>query len=160
MELDTGHMAQRTSVPAGSQKSGPRALQVAALCWRRNRKGKLRFLLITSRDTGRWIIPKGWTMHNRTHPEAAEREAWEEAGVKGEIRTQSIGIFTYRKVFANGSSSTVVVKVYPLNVSLMLKQYPETGQRTSEWLPRAKAAERVAEPELKQIILGFKPKDT
>ena len=49
-------------------------LQVAALCWRRSRKG-LRVLLITSRDTGRWVIPKGWQMRNRSDPDAARRYA-------------------------------------------------------------------------------------
>lgn len=155
--LHSDQMSNRTSVPAGSRKQTP-ALQVAALCWRYNRKGKLRFLMITSRDTGRWIIPKGWTMHNRTDAEAAEREAWEEAGVKGNIQSSKIGIYTYKKRLNNQSTISVAVKVYQLNVKALLKQYPETGQRSSEWMPRRKAAKSVMEPELRKIISNFDPK--
>ena len=73
----------KRSRAAASSPGQPPRLQVAALCWRRSAKG-LRILLITSRDTGRWVIPKGWPMRNRTEPEAAAREAYEEAGLRGD----------------------------------------------------------------------------
>ena len=79
----------------------PPRVQVGALCWRRTGKG-VRVMLITSRDTGRWIIPKGWPMRNRTEAEAAAREAWEEAGLRGDILDRSIGVYTYRKVLGPG----------------------------------------------------------
>jgi 8-oxo-dGTP pyrophosphatase MutT (NUDIX family) len=134
----------------------PPRLQVGALCWRRTPKG-IRILLITSRDTGRWVIPKGWPMRHRTEAEAAAREAWEEAGLRGEVLDRSIGVYTYRKVLAPGRAIPCAVRVYPLEVREMLKQYPETGQRRAKWFAPDKAARRVLEPELKGLIRDFEP---
>jgi 8-oxo-dGTP pyrophosphatase MutT (NUDIX family) len=134
----------------------PPALQVAALCWRRSRKG-LRVLLITSRDSGRWVIPKGWPMRNRSEAETAAREAFEEAGLRGQISDRSIGLYTYLKGLAPGRSILCAVKVFPLEVREMLTKYPETGQRRARWFSPEKAAKRIAEPELKAIIRGFDP---
>ena len=66
------------------------AQQVAALCWRL-RKNTLQFVLITSRDTGRWVIPKGWPVPGLALSAAAASEAWEEAGVIGRISDQPLG---------------------------------------------------------------------
>ena len=60
----------------------PEAVQVAALPWRRNAEGRVEILMATSRDTGRWVTPKGWPMANKAPHEVAEREAFEEAGIK------------------------------------------------------------------------------
>ncbi len=133
-------------------------LQVAALCWRWNAKGRLRILLITSRETRRWVIPKGWPMKNRTHAGAAAREAFEEAGVKGEICDKSLGLYTYEKNIGRGKSVFCAVQVFPLNVETLLKQYPENGQRNSKWFSRKKAMRNVQEPELQEIIRAFDPK--
>ena len=114
-------------------------------------------LLITSRDTGRWVIPKGWPMRNRSDAEAAAREAFEEAGLRGEVSPRSIGIYTYQKVLGPKQSIPVVVRVFPLEAREMLRTYPETGQRRVKWFPPDKAAERVAEPDLAALIRGFDP---
>jgi 8-oxo-dGTP pyrophosphatase MutT (NUDIX family) len=135
--------------------STPR-LQVAALCWRRSKKG-LRILLVTSRDTGRWVIPKGWTMRNRSDAEAAAREAYEEAGLHGVVSERSIGLYTYDKALNGGRRVPVAVRVFPLEVREMLRHYPETGQRRVKWFGPAAAAHRVAEPELKAMIREFDP---
>jgi 8-oxo-dGTP pyrophosphatase MutT (NUDIX family) len=135
--------------------SAPR-LQVAALCWRRSKKG-LRILLVTSRDTGRWVIPKGWTMRNRSDAEAAAREAYEEAGLRGVVSERSIGLYTYDKALNGDRRVPVAVRVFPLEVREMLRHYPETGQRRVKWCGPAAAAHRVAEPELKALIRGFDP---
>ncbi len=137
----------------------PPSLQVAALCWRRSRKKGLRILLITSRDTGRWVIPKGWPMRQKTPSDAAEREAWEEAGVQGKISSQSIGEYTYAKYLGPGKSIPCLVKVYPLKVKALLKKYPETGQREARWFSRRKAAKLVNEDDLARILLNFEPDD-
>ena len=134
----------------------PPGLQVAALCWRRSRKG-LRILLITSRDSGRWVIPKGWPLRNRTEPEAAAREAYEEAGLRGTIADRTVGLYTYDKGLSPGRSILCAVKVFPLEVSEMLTKYPETGQRRARWFSPERAAKRVSEPELKAIIRDFDP---
>lgn len=148
----------RVAVTPGTGLQPP-GLQVAALCWRRSRKG-VRVLLITSRDTGRWVIPKGWPMRNRTDPEAAAREAYEEAGLRGAISERSLGLYTYQKGLGPSRSMLCVVKVYPLEVREMLTKYPETGQRRARWFSREKAAKRIAEPELRAIIRAFDPDGT
>jgi 8-oxo-dGTP pyrophosphatase MutT (NUDIX family) len=142
-----------TAVPAPGQ---PPRLQVAALCWRRTEKG-LKVLLITSRDTGRWVVPKGWPMKNRTEPEAAAREAWEEAGLRGEVAEKSIGIYTYRKVLGPGRIVPCVVRVYALEAREVLRKFPETGQRRSRWFAPEKAARKVAEHDLAVMIREFDP---
>ena len=143
-------------IAAGAKPGKPLHLQVAALCWRHSAKG-VRILLITSRDTGRWVIPKGWPMRRRTEAEAAAREAYEEAGLQGAVSPRSIGIYTYQKAIAPGRRVTCAVRIFPLEVHAMLRKYPETGQRRSKWLSPAKAARRVAEPDLAAIIRGFSP---
>jgi 8-oxo-dGTP pyrophosphatase MutT (NUDIX family) len=114
-------------------------------------------LLITSRASRRWVIPKGWPMRKRTDAEAAEREAYEEAGVKGEIAKDSFGLFTYSKQLAPGKSIPCVVRVFALEVHSLLRKYPENGQRKSKWLSRKNAASKVREPELKLLIRNFDP---
>ncbi len=80
-------------------QAGRRAIRVqyAALPYRITKPGVLEFMLITSRGTGRWIIPKGWPMKGRKPPKAAAREAFEEAGLRGEIGGKAVGSFTYEK---------------------------------------------------------------
>jgi 8-oxo-dGTP pyrophosphatase MutT (NUDIX family) len=141
---------------ATSPPPQPPRRQVGALCWRRSGKG-LRILLITSRDTSRWVIPKGWTMRNRTEPEAAAREAYEEAGLRGMISDRSLGVYTYLKALGAGRFVTCVVRVYPLEVREMLQVFPETGQRRTKWFEPEKAARRVDEHELAALIREFVP---
>jgi 8-oxo-dGTP pyrophosphatase MutT (NUDIX family) len=156
MPKTTDKKAKRIATALQPAPGHPPSLQVAALCWRPSGKG-LRVLLITSRDTGRWVIPKGWPMRNRSEAEAAAREAYEEAGVSGEAATRSIGFYTYRKVIAPGRAIPCVVRVYPLRVREMLTKYPETGQRRVKWFVPDKAARKVDEPELAELIRGFAP---
>ncbi|MBP7242284.1 MAG: NUDIX hydrolase [Amaricoccus sp.] len=129
----------------------PAKLQVGALCWRRTGAGKIRILLITSRDTGRWVIPKGWPMRRRTEAEAAAREAYEEAGVRGETGP-GVGLFGYDKKLGRDRWMFCVVRVFPLEVREMVRKFPETGQRRVKWFPVEKAAERVDELELAAMI--------
>lgn len=134
----------------------PPSLQVAALCFRLSKKG-LRVLLITSRDTGRWVIPKGWPMRNRSESEAAAREAYEEAGLRGDVDKRSIGFYTYSKRFGTNRSHPCMVRIFPMEVREMLKKYPETGQRRIKWFSPSKAARKVDEPDLKALIRKFDP---
>jgi 8-oxo-dGTP pyrophosphatase MutT (NUDIX family) len=127
-------------------------LQVGALCYRSGAKGALKVLLITSRDTGRWVIPKGWPMRNRTDPDAAAREAFEEAGVKGQISPISVGLYRYLK-----DGVPCVVRVYAMAVTEAVDDFPEAGQRRTLWASPEKAARQVHEPELAAIIRAFTP---
>ncbi len=134
----------------------PPTLQVGALCYRRAAKG-LRILLITSRDTGRWVIPKGWPTRKHSEAWAAAREAYEEAGLRGAVSERSIGFYIYSKRVDGGMSFPCIVRVYPLEARERVKQYPETGQRRVKWFSPAKAARKVREPELAHLLRDFNP---
>lgn len=130
----------------------PKRVQVAALCTRDNGSDE-DVLLITSRDTGRWIIPKGWPIDGLDGAETAMQEAWEEAGVsKADAEKEPVGHFTYDKVLKDGSSEPVVTSVYRLRVSELSDKYPEADQRERCWVSPKTAANRVAEPELRKIL--------
>lgn len=130
--------------------------QIGALCWRPHGSGH-EVLLITSRETGRWVIPKGWRMQGLTDAGAAAREAWEEAGIEGEATEDAVGFFAYRKVLTGGNSVPCVVKVFSLRVDRLVNRYPEKGQRRRKWFAPEKAAKKVDEPDLRHLILSFAP---
>jgi 8-oxo-dGTP pyrophosphatase MutT (NUDIX family) len=117
--------------------------------------GKLEFLLITSRGTGRWIIPKGWPMADITPSDAAATEAYEEAGVEGKMYKTCIGLYSYMKQMDDRPNLPCVAMVFPLKVKKMLKEYPEVDQRRRKWFSQSKAAKKVDEPELRAIISSF-----
>lgn len=130
-------------------------LQVAALPWRRGEDG-LEVMMITSRETRRWVVPKGWPMEDRTDPQAAAQEAYEEAGVQGEISAREIGYFRYDKRLKSGEMQPCLVMVYPLEVLIQLGAWPESHQRTRHWMSQEQAADVVAEVELADLIRGFR----
>lgn len=137
----------------------PPRQQYAALCYRMKKKqGLLEVLVATSRDTGRWVIPKGWPMADKKAHQVAEREAFEEVGVKGKVEKEPLGTFNYRKMLDNGLRIPVVVQVHALEVDECLKSFPEKGSRTLEWVSCEEAAMRVNEPELKILFLQFAEK--
>ncbi len=128
-------------------------VQYAALPYR-TRDG-LELLLITSRETGRWVLPKGWPIKGKKAHSAAAREALEEAGLKGKVGKRSIGAYSYGKRLSNGAVLACTVEVYPLAVRRQMKQWPEKGQRRVKWFSPCDAADRVHEPELAYLIAGF-----
>lgn len=133
--------------------------QYGALCYRvKKKRPAVEVLLITSRDTGRWIIPKGWPMDGKTAAAAAAREAWEEAGVKGVISDEPVGSYHYLKGLAGGMKVECRVRVFPLVVDDVCKNFPEKGERRAEWVDCAEAANRVQEPGLKTLLLAFERK--
>lgn len=132
----------------------PEAAQIAALPVRRSRDGSIEVLLITSRETRRWIIPKGWPMKGLKDHKAAAREAEEEAGVKGAIRKEPIGSYSYWKR-RTAHFELCQVKVYLLEVQDQLKQWREQHQREAQWFSAREAADRVDEPGLREIIAGL-----
>lgn len=130
--------------------------QVGALVWRFE-KGVLQVLLVSSRDTGRYVIPKGWTEKKLTDPQAAANEAFEEAGVRGVISDIPVGCFSYTKIIGPGFALPCVITVYPMEAVDILKVWPEMKERTRFWMPILQAAESVDEPELKVLIEEFIP---
>ncbi len=130
----------------------PAGFQVAALCHRIG-PGGVEVLLITSRETRRWILPKGWPMSGTDAGGTALQEAWEEAGVKPRGgRPVKIGAYRYDKVLDGGLPSPTDVDVYAIAVDKLYDSYPEAGQRTRRWMPPDEAAGLVAEPQLAALL--------
>ena len=130
----------------------PPAMQVGAVC-RCVQTGEV--ALITSRGTGRWVIPKGWPMEGKSLPAAAEAEAWEEAGVQGRMLDVELGRYRYDKEQDRGFSLSVEVRVFLMEVEGQRDDFPEAGQRQKRWFPPAEAARLVAEPGLREILLAL-----
>lgn len=134
-------------------------VQFAALCYR-VKEGKVQVLLITSRGGGRWIVPKGWPMEDKTPAESALQEAWEEAGVTGRAVETCLGVYSYAKSRGDAPGGMpCLAMLYPVAVDKLAKRFPEAGQRRRRWLSRKKAAEQVAEPELARMIRDFDPRE-
>lgn len=131
--------------------------QNAALCYRVSPKGKVQILLITSRETGRWVLPKGWPMAERSPGDCALTEAFEEAGVFGRLIDQCVGVYSYRKVLGPKLDVPCVVGVYPVAVLGLRDEYPERNQRRRKWFTPTDAAGKVAEPELAALLAAFDP---
>nr|WP_099056792.1 NUDIX hydrolase [Rhizobium sp. ACO-34A] len=137
----------------------PPRQQYAAICYRlRKKQAEPEVLLLTSRDTGRWVIPKGWPMSGKKGYAVAEREAYEEAGVKGKVAEKPIGHYDYLKGMDGGLKIHCRVQVHTLEVRNELKDFPEKGMRRSEWVNCEEAAARVQEPELKVLFHKFAQK--
>ena len=134
----------------------PRA-QFAALPWRRTAAGETEVLIITSRETRRWVIPKGWPIKGMSSPKSAAREAFEEAGVLGKVRKRPVGSYAYDKRLKNGRLQHVRVAVFALLVETEAEVFPEAGQREKQWVSPAEAARLVDEPELMVVLATFKP---
>ncbi len=126
-------------------------LQVAALPWR-VRDGEVEICLVTSRGTGRWILPKGWPEKKLTHAEAAAREAFEEAGLRGTISPRACGSFIAAKGVEPGLELSVRLEVFLLRDPEQLGKYPEKGERKVRWMPLAEAIDKSSEPGLKKLI--------
>ncbi len=129
-------------------------VQYGAVCWRMHR-GKIEVLLITSRDTGRWVIPKGWPISGLTPCDTAAREAWEEAGVEGDVLAQELGAFGYDKALGPSRSVPCSVQVFGLRVAGLKDKFPERKVRRRKWFGVEKAARKVAEPQLRQLLLAL-----
>jgi 8-oxo-dGTP pyrophosphatase MutT (NUDIX family) len=128
--------------------------QVGALPVRRDRNGAIRVLLVTSRETRRLVIPKGWPWPGVKDWKAAAEEAREEAGIRGRISKKPVGSYTYDKRRASGSVP-VRVKVFLLEVEEEMDDWPESLERERQWFTPGKAAAFVEEPELAELILAI-----
>jgi len=131
--------------------------QFGALCYRIV-KDRPQVLLITSRGSRRWIIPKGWPKFRETPARSAAAEAWEEAGVRGRVIDQCIGLYSYLKEMEEGEPLPCAVLVYPIKVKTLEDRFPEAGSRKRRWFSPKKAAARVDEPELQQLVRAFEPR--
>src|SRR6201999_3255697 len=103
-------------------------IQYAALPWRKS-GDVLEILLITSRNTKRWIVPKGWPLAGHTPAECAAQEALEEASVVGVVASQPLGWFHYDKLRKSGETVSCKVQVFALEVSRQRRDWPEKSAR-------------------------------
>jgi len=113
----------------------------------------MKVLLITSRDTGRWVIPKGGVDHGHTPTRAAEIEAFEEAGIKGKLHPTPLGFYTYGKRLRSGIVQPTSVEVYALEFEKQLKKWPERSERRFEWMDVSAAVAAVEEQGLGLLML-------
>jgi len=116
----------------------------------REKKGVLQVLLVTSRKKGKWIIPKGVVEPYMTARESAAQEAYEEAGVFGEVWSEPVGSFEMDKW--DGVCS---VAVYPMHVEKIYENWMESGFRKRRWMSPEKALDKCGNKEMKKMIKLF-----
>lgn len=125
--------------------------QIGAIPCRRDEDGEVRVLLVTSRETSRWVIPKGWPVKGLSDRKAAALEALEEAGVKGRVRRKAVGEYSYFKR-RQTQFELVQVTVFVMVVERELDEWPEMEERTRRWFSLKDAERKVGEPGLKALI--------
>ncbi len=135
----------------GEQPNTPRR-QCAALAFQPG-AGGIRVMLVTSRGTGRWVLPKGWAKQELSGAENAALEAFEEAGLKGAVTAGPIGAYRAAKQLDDGASIPCIVDVFALCVDEVLEDWPERAQRQLRWCHPAEAALLVQETELIALLL-------
>jgi 8-oxo-dGTP pyrophosphatase MutT (NUDIX family) len=136
--------------------SAAKRVQYAALPYRRRGNSRTEIMLVTSRETGRWVIPKGWPQKRKKPHTAAAREAREEAGVVGKIEHDPIGTYSYEKRLKSGALIACEVRVFPLKVQRQKRGWPEKEEREARWFSRKDASKAVREPALRNIIRSFR----
>ena len=128
--------------------------QVAALPWRRGADG-IEIMLVTSRETRRWVTPKGGRMAGLSDAQSAAQEALEEAGIEGVIGDAPLGTFRYLKILKRRAPRWCVVAVHALEVRIEHETWHEQAERERVWISRDEAVRRVDEPDLKALIAAF-----
>ena len=116
----------------------------------------LHILLVTSRGSGRWVLPKGNIDPGLTASAAVAKEAEEEAGVRGRLSPAPIGRYRYDKLLDDGTSRPIDVDVFALAVTEELATWKEDGQRERQWFAQPDAAAAIDEPDLKLLIRAFR----
>ena len=129
-------------------------VQYGALPWRRTPDG-LQILLITTRKTRRWIVPKGWAEAGRSAQECAAQEAYEEAGVSGAVSDHAIGVFNYKKQLKSGQTVACRIRIYSMEVDVIAGDWPEKHARETKWCLVSEALILVEDPGLRRIIAKF-----
>ena len=142
-------MLTRTDVAKSIAEDSAR--QIAALVWRKAGK-EPEILLITSRISGHWLLPKGWPVEGKSAPESALQEAFEEAGVWGGCDDHPVGSYGYQKLLTGGAALHCTVDVFAVEAIGVLAHWPEREQRRREWVTLSEAAARVMEPDLAEFL--------
>ncbi|MBV9840799.1 MAG: NUDIX hydrolase [Sphingomonadaceae bacterium] len=153
LQRHAARLLTRIGVAIDDHRAGPGGtrLQVAALPYRSGEHG-VEILLVTSRRSRRWILPKGWPLHGQSLADSAAREAYEEAGIQGETAPGEIGRFMTMKPGAGPHP----VLVFPLAVVTELAHWPEQRERSRKWFPIGEAIAAIA-PDQRELLRGFEP---
>lgn len=153
-DLFRGGLRYLRAMAESTGKKRKKRVQYAALPYRRGPDG-VEILLVTSRETRRWVVPKGWPMKGLKPAAAARREALEEAGMVGRIAKNAAGTYEYDKRLRTGDVVVCRVHVFPLRVEKQRERWREMDQREVRWFTPEEAAASVAEPDLAGIIRRF-----
>lgn len=133
----------------------PDRVQVAAVCFQGSGADR-KVLMITSRETKRWIVPKGWPIDGLDASAAAAQEAWEEAGVKpANVQSVPLGAYDYQKRMDGGATVSCATQVFAIEVEHLEDDFPEAAERERKWVHPREAAVMVEEPGLRAILQGF-----
>jgi len=132
----------------------PMLHQIAALPVRLNADGAMDVYLVTSRGSGRWIIPKGNPIRGHAPQDVAAREAREEAGLVGPVLPRCLGSFAFQRV-RGIMGETCLIDVYPMHVDRQLKNFPEKRERTVRLCNLSTAMAIVSSPELAELIESY-----
>jgi 8-oxo-dGTP pyrophosphatase MutT (NUDIX family) len=149
--VEDGIVANRKAI-LNRAKKGATIRQVAAIPCRVGKTGEVEVMLITSRETKRFIVPKGWPMKKKSAAKAAAIEAVEEAGVVGKIAKEPFASYSYWKRIAQKGIVRVTVRVFLLTVTETLTDWKEAEKRERAWLRPSDAASLIDEPELATIV--------
>jgi 8-oxo-dGTP pyrophosphatase MutT (NUDIX family) len=153
--VEHGANRSRTAKNVPKEKSAVR-LQYGALPYRITNAEPLEILLVTTRRTRRWMIPKGWPIKGLKAAKSAAREAYEEAGVRGTIKAKALGMFSYEKrLEEDGIVIPCEVRVFPLLVKRQSKTWPESHQRKCRWFTPERALSVIKEESLRELISSF-----
>lgn len=127
-------------------------IQYGVVPLRGSAAGGVEVLLITSRDTRRWVVPRGNPILGKTPAESAAQEAYEEAGILGSVDPNPLGRYSYVKRRRSGETVPAEVRLFAMQVAEERDDWPEKAERERRWFDPGEAAAAVAEEELAQII--------
>jgi 8-oxo-dGTP pyrophosphatase MutT (NUDIX family) len=131
-----------------------KARQVAALPWRLASDGELEFLLVTSRTSKHWLLPKGWPIPGKSGLESALQEAFEEAGIQAKGPDTPIGRYAFIKVLHDATELPCTMAVYAVGNVEELTEWPEQGQRDRMWFTQADAVSIAFDFNLSLFLAG------
>lgn len=143
---------ERSLADDGEPMVGEIARQYGVLPWRFSNDGRLQILLITSLKTRRWIIPKGWPMKGRPPFMTAAMEAFEEAGIIGDISLSELVDYRYDKILKDGTALPCLVTLFGFRVRGTLTHWKEGARRTRRWFDVEDAAELIDDDELADFV--------
>ncbi|WP_162009746.1 NUDIX hydrolase [Methylocystis heyeri] len=157
----SSNVGKGTVPPRSAKKPAARTdrairVQYGVLPYRLTEAGEVEILLVTTRQSRRWIIPKGWPIKGLKPSKSAAREGYEEAGIRGKVGGKSVGAFCYEKrIEEDGVTVPCEVRVFPLLVMQQFDSWPEAHQREARWFEPNKAVSAIKIAGLRELVESF-----